>query len=125
MRANEVEATEQWSLPGQDAASIRVATPCGAIRVKGVEAEQIEVRAVRQVRAAREEEARAFLELMQIDRRLEGDRWIIEATWPEARRHGVESPQTQFELRVPTRMGLEAETGHGAVDANDVSSARL
>jgi DUF4097 and DUF4098 domain-containing protein YvlB len=125
MRSQEAEASEQFSVPRQAIDAVQVATPCGDVRVLGVDSEQIEVRVVRRVRAAREEEARAFLDLMRVERRLEGDRYVVEASWPEARHHRVESPQTRFELRLPAGMVLEAGTGHGTVEVNEVGSARL
>lgn len=125
MKPYEVEAIEEWTLPGQGASALRVGTPCGDIRIRGTDSEQIEVRVVKQVRAAREEEARAFLALMRVEHQLDGDCWMIEAGWPEARHHGVESPQARFELRVPARMAAEARSGHGAVEVSDVSAARL
>src|SRR5437773_5408807 len=107
MKPFEARTEDQWTLPREGAGVLQVRTPSGAIRVVGAETDQLDVRAVRQVRSGHSGAAEAFLELMRIEPRREDDRCIIEASWPEPKLHQVESPQARFEIHLPAQMRLE------------------
>ena len=125
MKPFEARVTEQWSLPVDDVRTLCVSTSDSAIRVAGAAIDQIHVHAIKTVRAATEAAARAFLEQMKVERRREGERWVIEATWPSPRPHGVESAGVAFEIQAPHGIHLEAKSSNGAIEATGINQARL
>jgi DUF4097 and DUF4098 domain-containing protein YvlB len=125
MKPFEVRATEEWSLSADDVNTLCVTTADSAIRVAGEETDTIHVEAIKTARAASEVAARAFLEEMKVERRREGDRWVVEATWPQPRPHGIESAGISFDIRMPSQVALEAESRNGAIEASAVAQARL
>jgi Putative adhesin len=121
----EAKARQDFTLPREGAHELELRSPAGNIRVVAGDRDQIRVDAEKRVRADRESDAEAFLAQMKIDRRRDGDRWIVEATWPEPRRHDVESPYINFEIQVPRGMSLAARTGGGNMEAEGIGEARL
>lgn len=125
MRPFEAKQTEEWTLPAEGTSALRVRTADSAIRVAGAPVEQIRVVAVKRARGATEAEAHAFLELITVDRRRDGERWIVEAHWPETRPHHVESVGVSFDIQVPHSFTLEARTSNGSVEATGIGEALL
>lgn len=121
----EAKADQQWSLRREGASGLELRTRGGNIQVAGADSDQLEIHAIKQARADREEDARAFLEQMKIERRREGDRWVVVATWPEPRASHVQSASVSFEVRVPRGMRLETQSGGGNVDVAGVGETRL
>jgi hypothetical protein len=121
------EATkrERWTLPREDARDLQVSTKAGGIVVVAGEQDQIQIAAVKSVRAAERAEAEAFLERITVARRREGGRWVVEATWPVPRPRGVSSTWVSFEIRVPPAMGLQAKTGAGNLEATGTAETLL
>jgi DUF4097 and DUF4098 domain-containing protein YvlB len=126
-RLNTLEAkgSQGWILPREGASNLYVRTPSGAIRTAAAEEDQIRIQATKEVRGPSEAEAQVFLGQMRIERRREGDRWIVEATWPEWVPSGIQSAQASFEISLPRGMRLEAQSGNGAVEATGVAGATL
>jgi DUF4097 and DUF4098 domain-containing protein YvlB len=125
MEPFKAKTSEDLTLSREGASELSVRTSNGAVQVTAAEGDQLQIHAVKQVRSATQAEAEAFLPLMQIDRRRDGDRWVIEATWPEPRAHHVESPSVSFEIQVPRAMRLEARSSNGRIEATGVAEARL
>lgn len=125
MKRIELKATEDMSLPLGGVKALRASTADCTLRVVGSETDEIRVHAVKTVRAATEAAARAFLEQMTVERRRDGDRWIVEAIWPKPRPHDVESAGISLDIQVPRSIDLEALTSNGSVEASGVAHARL
>jgi DUF4097 and DUF4098 domain-containing protein YvlB len=125
MHPFELKTTDQYSLPADEIRALAVTTADSAIRVAADDTNEIQIQAVKRVRAESEAAARAFLDVMTVERRREGDRWIVEATWPQPRPHGVESAGISFDIRTPSGVALEAESRNGAIEATGVAEARL
>ena len=125
MKPFEAKRTEEWALPIDGASALRVRTADSAIRVVGAPVEQIQIVAAKRARAATDAEAQAFLDQIRVDRRRDGDYWIVEAAWPEPRAHQVESVSVSFDIQVPTGFNLEARSSNGAIEASGVGEARL
>jgi DUF4097 and DUF4098 domain-containing protein YvlB len=129
----EVKAVEMWTLPREGASELHVRTPDGAIQVVATDRDDIQVDAIKKARAESDGDARALLEEMQVTRRRDGDRWIVEASWPNRprlQREGASSftnygREVAFEIRVPRGMRLEARSSDGAVEVTGVREARL
>jgi hypothetical protein len=117
--------TEEWTLSREGASDLRLRSAAGNVRVMAGDGERIRVTAVKKVRAAEEARASAFLERMRVDRRRDGDRWLVETSWPEPRAHDVESPRVNFEIRLPRSMRVEAQTGGGNMEATGIQEAHL
>src|SRR5207249_2774934 len=98
MHPFEAKTSEEWSLPREGAGELFLRTPAGNLRVIADESDQLQIRAAKQARAAQESSAQAFLALMKIERRRDGDRWLIEASWPEVKLHDVQSPHASFDV---------------------------
>jgi DUF4097 and DUF4098 domain-containing protein YvlB len=125
MEPVKAKAIEDLALPREGASELSVKTSNGAVQVTAGEGDQLQVHAVKEVRSATQAAAEAFLSLMQIERRRDGDRWVIEAAWPEPRAHHVESPSVSFEIQVPREMRLEARSSNGRIEATGVTEAHL
>src|SRR5262249_18599487 len=125
MQPFKATASEEYTLPREGATELSVRTSNGAIQVTAAEGDTLRIHAVKEVRASTQEAADAFLPLMQIERRRDGGRWVVEATWPEPRAHHVESPHVGFEIQVPREMRLEARSSNGRIEAAGVVEARL
>jgi hypothetical protein len=129
----EVKAVEMWTMPREGASELQVRTPDGAVRVVAEDRDGIHVDAIKTARAESDADARALLAEMQVTHRREGDRWIVEASWPnrphlrgEGSSFGMNISRTvAFEVRVPRDMRLEARSSDGAVEATGVREARL
>jgi hypothetical protein len=117
--------TEEFSLPREGAAALAVRTTNGAIQVAAGDGESIRVQATKHVRGRSEAAARAFLTEMRIERRRDGDRWIVEATWPRPDSGEIESPEVRFEIEAPRGMRLEARSTNGAVQATGLAEVAL
>jgi hypothetical protein len=125
MKPFEAKVTEQWVLPADGARALRVSTADSSIRVAGGETEQILVHATKTARAATEAAARAFLDEMQVERRRDGDLWIVEATWPKPRPREIESAGVSFDIQVPRSLFLEGSSSNGSIEAAGVARALL
>jgi DUF4097 and DUF4098 domain-containing protein YvlB len=125
MQPFKAKASEELTLPREGATELSVRTSNGAIQVTAAEGDDLRIHAVKEVRASTQAAAEAFLPLMQVEQRRDGDRWVVEATWPEARAHGVESPQVSFEIQAPRAMRLEARSSNGRIEAVGVAQAHL
>src|SRR3954469_9298433 len=117
--------TEEWTLPREAASVLELRTQGGNIRVTGAAVDELHVRAVKTARGRSEADARAFLERMQVERRREGDRWVVEAGWPAPRPRDIEEAHVNLEIQVPRGMRLEAESRGGNVEASGVGETRL
>jgi DUF4097 and DUF4098 domain-containing protein YvlB len=117
--------TEEWTLPREGASGLELRNQGGNIRVGGAAVDQLQVRALKKARGDSDADAQAFLELMRVERRREGDRWVVEASWPEPRSHRIESANVSFEIQVPHGMRLEAESRGGNVEVSGVDETRL
>src|SRR4051794_34945132 len=117
--------TEEWTLPHEAASALELRTQGGNIRVQGASVDELQVRAVKTARGGSEANARAFLEQMIVERRRDGDRWVVEAQWPQPRPHDIEEAHVNFEIQVPRGMRLEAESRGGNVEASGVGETRL
>lgn len=117
--------TEEWILPRDGASILDLRTQGGNLRVTGVATDQLQIRASKTARSHSEADARAFLEEMIVDRRREGDRWLVEARWPQPRPRHIEEAHVNFELQVPHGMRLEAGSRGGNVEAGGVGETRL
>jgi uncharacterized protein YjbI with pentapeptide repeats len=122
LRADEFEAkaSEEWTLPRDGASSLQLRSQ-GAhirsgIRLAPAEGDQLQIRVVKQARAESETEARALLAEVQVERRRDGDAWVVAASWPQKRRvHRVgrntysdeDSRKVTFEIRLPRGMRLD------------------
>src|SRR2546428_9064088 len=104
MHPFEAKTSEEWTLPREGAGELALRTPAGNLRVIAAESDQLQVRAAKQVRAAHESAAQAFLALMKIERRCDGDRWLIEASWPDPKLHDAQSPHISFDVTLPRGM---------------------
>src|ERR1700730_17184919 len=120
MKPFEAKRTEEWELPIDGANALRVRTADSAIRVAGAPVEQIRIVATKRARSATEGVAQAFLDQMNVERRRDGECWIVEATWPEPRPHHVESVGVSFDIEVPRGFHLEARSSNGAIEAAGV-----
>jgi hypothetical protein len=116
------KASNDWTVPREGSAGLQIRTPRGTIRVVVVKSdrrvrgfEPIEIHATRQVGAESSVVAQSLLEQIRIDRRREGDHWVVEASWPIDRSRGPESPQVSFGIRLPSGMQVAAYTGSGAI----------
>jgi hypothetical protein len=97
------------------------------------ERDGIHVDAIKKASAASDEDARALLAEMQVTHRREGERWIVEASWPNRPRlrNGSStawmniSRTVAFEVRIPREMRLEARSSDGAVEVTGVRDARI
>ncbi len=98
-------ATEEWTLPREEASGLALRTQGGNIRSDA--------------------EARAFLEEMRVERRREGDRWVVEAHWPQPRPRGIDGAYINFEIQVPQGMRLEAESRGGNLEVSGVGQPHL
>src|SRR6266851_2136662 len=125
MKPIEAKQTEEWALPIEGTTALRARTADSAIRVVGAPVEQIRIVAIKRARAATESAAQAFLEQIRVDRRRDGECWIVEATWPEPRPHQVESVGVSFDIEVPRGFNLEARSSNGAIEAIGIGEARL
>jgi DUF4097 and DUF4098 domain-containing protein YvlB len=125
MNRFEAKDDQQFTVSREGANGLELRTGGGNVQVVGVEGDQLQIHAARKVRADREADARAFLEQMRIERRRDGDQWVVEATWPDARSHHVESPSVSFEVRLPRGMRLESRTGGGNVEVSGTGETRL
>jgi DUF4097 and DUF4098 domain-containing protein YvlB len=125
MKPFEAKATEQWSLPVDEVRALRVTTSDSSIRVTGGETDQIHVQSTKTARATTEAAAQAFLDEIQVERRRDGDLWIIEAVWPKPRPREIESAGVSFDIQMPRRLFLEASSSNGAIEATDVARALL
>jgi DUF4097 and DUF4098 domain-containing protein YvlB len=125
MKPFEAKISEDWSLPLEGAAGLRVRTADSAIRVVGSETDEIQIHATKTARANTESAARAFLDEMKVERRRDGDLWIIEAVWPQPRPRDVEGAGISLEIRVPRGLSLEASSSNGSVEASGVARALL
>src|SRR5947209_3451101 len=125
MRPFEAKRTEEWTLPLEGTRALRARTADSAIRVTGAAVDQIRVVAVKRARAATEAEAQAFLDQITVERQRDGERWLVEANWPEPRPHHVESVGCSFEIQVPHGFNLEARTSNGSIEATGVGEAFL
>jgi hypothetical protein len=129
--------TEEWSLPREGASGLDLRTQGGNIKVVGGgprsgvvgagprAADQLQVRAFKDARGDSDAGARSFLELMRVERRREGDRWVVEASWPQPRPRGIEQANVNFEIQVPQGMRLEAESRGGNLEVSGVGQPRL
>jgi DUF4097 and DUF4098 domain-containing protein YvlB len=120
-----VTEPEEWALPRDGASCLELRTQGGNLRVTGAAVEELQVRAVKTARGGSEADARAFLASMQVERRREGDRWVIEARWPAPRPRYIEEAHVNLEIQAPQGMRLEAESRGGNVDASGVGETRL
>jgi DUF4097 and DUF4098 domain-containing protein YvlB len=120
----EVEAVQDWAQAREGAATLELRTRAGNIQVVGSDGDQLQFHAVKKVRADGDE-ARAFLDRMTIDRRREGDHWVVKADWPDPRPRQVQSASVSFEIRLPRRMGLAAVSGAGNVEATGIGETRI
>jgi DUF4097 and DUF4098 domain-containing protein YvlB len=125
MKPIEAKRTEEWSLPTQGTSGVRARTADSAIRVTAAAGDQIRVVALMKARAATEAEAVAFLDRIEVQRQRDGDRWLIEATWPEPRSYHVEGVSVSLELQAPPEFALEARSSNGSVEAEGVGEAFL
>jgi hypothetical protein len=126
----EVKAVEMWTMPQEGASELRVRTPDGSIQVVAEDRDGIHVDAIKTASAMSDEDARALLAEIQVTHRREGERWIVEATWPNRSRVSSAgwmnvSRGVAFEVRVPRDMRLEATSSDGSVDVAGVREARL
>src|SRR5207249_2883715 len=108
MKPFEAKRTEEWTLPSEGTSALRARTADSAIRVTGAVVDQIRVVAMKRARAATEAEAQAFLDQITVERQRDGERWLVEANWPEPRPRHVESVGCSFEIQVPHGFNLEA-----------------
>lgn len=125
MTPYEIKVTEDATLPLDAASLLSVSTADSAIRVTGTEGDEIRIHAVKAVRATSEAAARAFLEQMTIQRRRDGDRWIVEADWPQPRPRDIESAGISLDIQAPRCLTVEARTRNGSVEADGVARVRL
>lgn len=125
MQPYRVSENEEWTLPREGAAALAVATGNGAIEVSPGDGDTIHVRATKQVRGESEEAARAFLDQMRVERRRDGDRWIVEAVCPRPRPSGIESPEVRLEITAPRGLRLEARSSNGAVHVAGMAEVSL
>jgi putative adhesin len=122
---HQVTEPEEWTLPREGASGLELRTQGGNIRVVGAAVEQLQVRALKKARGDSDADARAFLELMRVERRRDGDRWVVEASWPEPRPRHIEEANVSFEIQVPHGMRLDAESRGGNVEVSGVGETRL
>ncbi len=125
MKPMEITTTESWSLPREGAGGLQVRTPAGDVQAEAEETPEIRVEVVRRVRAGDEAAGRAFLERMALERARDGEQWVVQASWPEPRKHAVEAASASFRVRLPAGMKLEAASGHGNLQASGVAAAQL
>jgi uncharacterized protein YjbI with pentapeptide repeats len=116
----EAKASEEWALPRDGASTLQLRSQ-GAhirsgIRLAPAEGDQLQIRVVKQARAESETEAQARLAEMRVERRRDGDAWVVEASWPykpHERRAGRNSysgdddRKITFEIRLPRGMRLD------------------
>jgi hypothetical protein len=116
---------EEWSVPREGAAALRLQNPGGNLRFLASTDDRIRVVAEKKVQGGDARAAEAFLEQMTLSRRRDGERWLFEASWPRPDRGWQQSAHVNWEVRLPRGMRLEAETGGGNVSAEEIASARL
>lgn len=124
-RAQEWAQTEEWTLPREGAATLQVTNQAGNVKIVGHAEDTLRVVAEKKVRADAQPDAAAFFPTIKIERRRVGDRWLIDATWPEPRSASVRNAYVNFEIRVPCAMRVEGRTGGGNVAASAVGAAVL
>jgi hypothetical protein len=120
-----VTETGEWTLPRDGASTLELYTRAGSIQVVGAAVEHLQVRALKQARGDSDADARAFLGQMKIERRREGDRWVVEASWPEPRPRHIKEANVSFEVQVPHGMRLEGESRGGHMEVRGLREARL
>jgi len=143
LTASELKATqsEDWVLPRDGTRTLRLESEGKHIRCRlrftGMNGEAIAIRVVREARAETEAEARERLGEMKVERRREGDDWIVTATWPHRpvrRRIGAhtttyDDPRVvAFEIHLPpgVRLDLSRLNLVGAdLDGQDLRTVRL
>ena len=125
MKPTEAKRVEEWTLPVEGTTSLRARTADSAIRVVGAPVDQIRLVASMKARAGTEAEALAFLDRIEVQRQRDGDRWLVEAIWPEPRTHHVDSVSVSLDLQVPHDFNLEARSSNGSVEAEGVGEAFL
>lgn len=125
MKPFRVTNTEEFTLPREDAATLAVQSSNGAIEVGPGDGEAIRVTATKEVRGTTEEAANAFLQEVRVERRRDGDRWIVEATWPRPHPVEVESPSVRFQIVAPPAMRVEARSSNGAIRVTGMAEVGL
>jgi putative adhesin len=121
----EVEAVQEWTLERQGADGLRLRTRGGNIEVVGDGGDRLQIRAVKKARAADDTDARAFLDEMRIERRRDGDQWVVEANWPDLKPRHLQSASVSFQVHVPRGMRLDTQTGGGNLDVRGAGDSRL
>jgi hypothetical protein len=74
-----VTEPDEWTVPGDGASRLDLRLQGGNLRIVGTAADEIQIRAVKTARGGTEADARAFLELMEVERRRDGSRWVVDA----------------------------------------------
>jgi hypothetical protein len=117
--------TEEFSVAREGARELRLKNPGGNLRFRAGEEGRIRVVAEKRVQSDDAREAEALLGQMTLSRRREGDRWIFEATWPKQQNGRRSSAHVNWEVWLPREMRLDAQTGGGNVEAEELAAARL
>lgn len=107
------------------AGGLELQVPAGNILVEATDDTAISIRATKRVRAVDEQCAIAFMNQMELNRRLDGDWWRLEAAWPEPHQNRTNSAHMDLEIRLPREVNVHVETGAGEVVARGVNSPRI
>lgn len=121
----EKKETNDWTMAAEDAARLHVTTPCGAIRVTASEGDDIALHAEKQVRGSHEAAVEAFLKEIEVERRRDGDAWVVEARWPMPPPLSIRSVGVNLRIEAPARLRVEADAHNGQIEVEGMASVRV
>jgi hypothetical protein len=111
--AEEVEETRDWTLEAAGVAQLRADTSNGAIAVEGADLEEIQIRAIKRVKARTRQQAEECAAQVGVHAQREGDTVRL---WEERPRNltGIRV-EVRYQVRCPRQLALRLNTLNGAI----------